>query len=44
MKDWLQFGASIILKGGDKGTITDEDIDMILKRGEDKTNQMNEAL
>ena len=33
----LQYGASITLKA-DKGTITDEDIDKVLERGEVKTN------
>ena len=43
VKDMLQFGASVTLKA-EKGTITDEDIDKILERGETKTNKMNEAI
>ena len=43
VKDMLQFGASVTLKA-DKGTITDEDIDKILERGETKTNKMNQAI
>ena len=43
VKDMLQFGASVTLKA-QKGTITDEDIDKILERGETKTNKMNEAI
>lgn len=39
----LQYGASITLKS-DKGTITDEDIDKVLERGEIKTNELNKAL
>ena len=37
MKQMLQFGASVIVKSN-TGTISDEEIDVILARGESKTN------
>lgn len=36
----LQFGASVIIKS-QTGTISDEDIDRILERGESRTNALN---
>lgn len=39
----LQYGASITLKA-EKGTYTDQEIDKILERGENRTNEMNKAL
>lgn len=43
VKEMLQYGASVTLKA-DKGTITDEDIDKILERGETQTNKMNQVI
>jgi hypothetical protein len=40
MKEMLQFGASVIIKS-QSGTISEEDIDAILQRGEIKTNALN---
>ncbi len=40
MKEMLQFGASLIIKS-QTGTISDEDIDRILERGESKTKALN---
>lgn len=39
----LQYGASLTLKA-EKGTYTDEEIDKVLERGENKTNELNKAL
>lgn len=39
----LQFGASVIIKS-QTGTISDEDIDRILERGESKTNALNKEV
>ncbi len=39
----LQFGANFICKA-ENGTITDEQIDDILARGESKTNALNKAV
>lgn len=43
MKDMLQFGASVIIKAN-KGTITDQEIDVILSRGESKTQALNKEV
>jgi hypothetical protein len=43
MKEMLQFGASVIIKS-QKGTISDEDIDRILERGEVRTNALNKEV
>lgn len=43
IKEMLQYGASITLKA-EKGTITDEEIDKVLERGEIKTNLLNKTL
>jgi len=43
MKDMLQFGASTIIKAT-KGTISDEEIDQLLLRGETKTNELNSEI
>ncbi len=40
MKEMLQFGASLIIKS-QTGTISEEDIDRILERGETKTKALN---
>lgn len=43
MKEMLQFGASIIIKS-QTGTITDEEIDAILERGQSKTMALNKEV
>lgn len=43
MKDMLQFGASVIIKAS-KGTMTEEEIDVILARGESRTNALNKEI
>lgn len=43
MKEMLQFGANFIFKA-DNGTMTDEQIDDILRRGETKTNALNKEV
>jgi hypothetical protein len=39
----LQFGASTIIKAT-KGTMSDEEIDQLLLRGETRTNELNNAI
>lgn len=43
IKEMLQFGANFICKA-ENGTISDEQIDDILKRGENKTMALNKAV
>ena len=43
IKEMLQFGAGFIFKA-ENGTITDEQIDDILARGQTKTNALNKAV
>lgn len=43
MLEMIQFGANQIFRGAES-TITDEDIDAILARGEEKTHQFNDKL
>ena len=43
MKNMIKFGASITLKATE-GTVTSENIDKILERGEAKTQELNEKL
>merc|ERR1712226_1050381 len=40
IKDLINFGASEVFKA-ETGTITDEDIDSLLKRGEERTQKIN---
>lgn len=42
MKDMIQFGASAIFKSKG-GTYSDEDIDSLLTRGEQKTKDYNKS-
>lgn len=43
MKEMLQFGANVIFKATNS-TITDEFIDDLLYRGEQKTNQLHQQM
>lgn len=43
MKEMLQYGANFIFKAVN-GTMTEEQIDDILKRGESKTNALNKEV
>ena len=43
MKDMLQFGASVIIKAS-QGTMTDQEIDVILARGQSRTNALNKEI
>ncbi|EGR30833.1 snf2 family DNA-dependent ATPase, putative [Ichthyophthirius multifiliis] len=43
IKDIIQFGASAIFKAKE-GTYTDEDIDILLQRGEEKTKDYNKSI
>ena len=40
----VRFGADEIFRSGSEGTITDEDIDAILQRGEERTGELNKKI
>lgn len=43
MLEMIRFGADLVFRSGGEG-VTDEDIDLILQRGEERTNALNEKL